>query len=273
MDTRHVFVAGLVVAAALSASPTVHAQPKGYYYDDSGCLRRHWVYVGNLPSRSTECDPRKRRTNVPPPLYLTVDQEAVERAITCDIAHATHRSKGHPGDLAKAEISGTLTYSLVSKSSAGVGLTFPAIPVFIGAFQPALEASRISEQTSVATTEFSINAVDAKCLKGASASNPSWLANLVQRQSIDGFKRKKMERKLDFVVTRQGKAGLKLNIVPIAIGPQFDNTQTNSQKLHLTINYEPKKEGKKDELDTRLFPKPERLLTASSHFARQRPLR
>jgi hypothetical protein len=50
-----------------------------------------------------------------------------------------------------------------------------------------------------------------------------------------------------FVVTKQASAGLKLNIVPVSIGPSVSEGSTNTQKLSLTFDFSPKKSAAPDQ--------------------------
>jgi hypothetical protein len=47
----------------------------------------------------------------------------------------------------------------------------------------------------------------------------------------------KVNEAVSFIVTRQASAGLKLNIIPIAIGPQLSNESGKTQKVCLLFDF------------------------------------
>lgn len=50
----------------------------------------------------------------------------------------------------------------------------------------------------------------------------------------------KVTKEVAFVVTRQNTAGLRLNIVPVSIGPQISGSSEKTQKVNLTLDWEAK---------------------------------
>lgn len=212
--------------------------PKGYFYDDAGCLRRTPASVlKNLPVMNCSRQPAKR-PDAPVPVYTTATPAQVIAALDCDFAAAAKATKGKRMDLSKAVVSGSVKFSLVTKTSAGGSLSVAAIPVFSAAsIAPSLEASRLSETTE--SNEFSITIDPAAVVACQNPSSNMWLTSRVVLDDAHsgGFRIEKFETKISFVVTRQQGAGFKLNIVPVSIGPQFSSSNVNTQSLSLLFDF------------------------------------
>jgi hypothetical protein len=144
----------------------------------------------------------------------------VIQAIRCDIAAAAKDTKGKAQDLSKVVITGKLTFSLVKKNSVGASLAVAAIPVFAGTIAPSLEASRLTENTESDEVDFTAHAGSLTPCEHSSSRN--WLTSkAILRDTLDGggLTINKVTTIVSFVVTYQKSAGLKLNIIPVTIGP------------------------------------------------------
>lgn len=235
MKVLYLVLIAATLGSAASAQPqrwTVANVPRGYVLGFDGCPHRTPQSVlHGLPLISCQSQPNKQPG--PPPSYVTATPAQVIAALDCDFATATRATKGKPSDLAKAVITGTLKFSLVTKSSAGFTLAVAAIPVFpIGT--PSLDASRLKDTTSSDSWTISVDP-----LAVSACANPSTNNWLTSRVLLNGgmVQVDKFETNISFLVTKQGGAGLKLNIVPVSVGPQFSATVENTQSLSLTVDY------------------------------------
>jgi hypothetical protein len=168
--------------------------------------------------------------------YILATPSQVTAALVCDIAAAAHK-KGEAVDISKATITADLTFSLVTKNSAGVSLAIAAIPVFTGASAaPSLSLSGMTGQTLVATSSI---IVDPAQLEICDHSSPNdWLTSeAVTRTLPRGVSVAQIAEAVQFIVTKQGSAGLKLNIIPISIGPQFSDETDKAQKICLLFDF------------------------------------
>jgi hypothetical protein len=52
-----------------------------------------------------------------------------------------------------------------------------------------------------------------------------------------------LKTEVSFIVTKVGSAGFKLNIVPIAIGPQLGANQSNTQKVLINFDWAEKQKS------------------------------
>jgi Methyltransferase domain len=111
------------------------------------------------------------------------------------------------------------------------------IPVFSATAAPSLEASRLTETTQ--SDEFTISFDPAAMSPCDNASANGWLTSRVVMDNVPngGLNIDKFETKISFVVTKQKSAGLKLNIVPISVGPQLSSGSTNTQSLSVTFDF------------------------------------
>jgi hypothetical protein len=228
-----------VVLVSTSAYAGGGTRPKGYVMGNDGCWHR-------TPAAVLRGDPQKPcagrnpagKTAEPPPVFTLATPHQVIAALECDFAAAAKATKGKPLDLSRAVISGSLTFSLVTKNSAGASLAVAAIPVLSGAsMAPSLEASRLTETTQSDVYEIE---VDAKALAACpTPSTNQWITSKVVLgdPSSGGISVKKFKTEVAFVVTRQKSAGLKLNIVPVAIGPQVGSGTVNTQKVSLNFDF------------------------------------
>jgi hypothetical protein len=186
--------------------------------------------------------PGRQQTPSAPVAYTITTPTQVTSAIVCDIASAAKETKGHDVDFSKAVISAEITFSEVTKNSAGASLTVAAIPVFSGASAaPSLDASRVTSETVQSTTSFT---VDPAQLVPCSYSSPNkWLTSQVVTGHINAVRVTKVSEAVQFVVTKKAGAGLKLNIVPVSIGPQFSTENNKAQKICLVFDFD-KQPGK-----------------------------
>jgi hypothetical protein len=224
------FVGGIAYSNAWSAPV-----PFGYVKGADGCLHRNPLSVlQGLPR--IPCTPQTIKG--PPPVFSTATPSQVIAALDCDLAAAAKATKGKAPDLSKATVTGSLTFSFVTKNSAGASLSVAAIPVFSSAsLTPSLDASRLTETTL--SDVYSLKVDTAALAPCASSSTNNWLTSRVVLNAGDHSATNvtKLQTDVAFVVTKQGSAGLKLNIVPIAIGPQVSSSNVNTQKLSLTIDF------------------------------------
>jgi hypothetical protein len=160
----------------------------------------------------------------------------VNAAIQCDIAAAAKQTKGKPVDFSTAVIKGALTFSEVKKSSAGVSLSVPAIPVFLNAsVAPSLSASSLTSTTRSTITNFGVAPAELSLCDYS--SNNQWLTSQAIMNPVKGQTISTVTEAVSFVVTRQGSAGLKLNIIPISIGPQFSGEEDNTHQICLLFDF------------------------------------
>jgi hypothetical protein len=246
-------IALVVVSIALSSSfsPT-HAQNwaaaqgrdcpiKGFYsIGFDGCYHRFpSAALQGCKERREECPGRQGRNqpSSPPPIaYTTATPSQVNAAIICDIAAAAYNTKGQDVDFSKAMIAADLTFSLVTKSSAGASLAVAAIPVFANtSVTPSLDASRITSETVEVTT--SIQIAPAQLQRCTYSSSDNWLMSRVITSVIKGETVRKIKAAITFVLTKEGSAGLKLNIVPISFGPQFSGQSEKTQKACMLFDF------------------------------------
>jgi hypothetical protein len=234
----------LIIAALLgefcSAADAQNFQfktcPASYYaLGFDGCLHRNPLSVleGCRP-RNNEC-PGEKQPSKPLP-YVTATPSQVSAALACDLAQAAAATKGQQLDFSKAVITGTLSFSLVTKNSAGASLAIAAIPVFTGAsVAPSLAASSITSNTVQVDNTFKVAPSELVTCDHHSSNN--WLLSEVITSPLKGFEITQVTEAVSFVVTRQGSAGLKLNIIPISVGPQFSNENDKSQKICLLFDF------------------------------------
>lgn len=174
--------------------------------------------------------------NIP---YVLATPSQVTAALVCDIAAAANK-KGQQVDLKKALISANLTFSLVHQTSAGASLTVGAIPVFTGAsFAPSLSLSSIKGVTTVGRTDINVDPMQLELCDHSSTNN--WLTSEVVTQSLpNGVSVAEITESIQYILNRQGSAGLKLNIVPIAIGPQVSDHFDKAQQICLLFDFSKK---------------------------------
>lgn len=242
---RYLFL--LLTAAIAATSSMASAQrggiPKGYYCGPDHILHRTpRGYLDRLPQIHRSCDPKGRDAAVTKPSYSLATPAQVLAALDCDFSAAAQATKGKSLDISKAVITGNIKFSLVTKDSKGFNLSVAAIPVFAGgSIAPSLEASNLSETTL--SDEYTISVDPAVLTTCASPSTNKWLTSKVIMDTAGPTKIDKLETKVSFVVTKQAGAGLKLNIVPISIGPQFSSNSVNTQSLLLAFDFRKKAEA------------------------------
>ena len=215
--------------------------PKSNYtVGPDGCLHRFpWAVLKGCRERRGECGLGEVLSSKPP-AYTLATPIQVANAIVCDIAAAVKATKGKERevDFSKAAIRGELTFSEVTKTSAGASLKVPAIPVFSGASAtPSLDASRVSSQMLSGVTLFKVD--PAQLTPCTSSSRNQWLTS----QAVIGllpehFDVIKFTVAVQFVLTKQASAGLNLNIIPVSIGPQFSSGSDRTQKICLLFNFD-----------------------------------
>ena len=234
-------VSASIFTAAANAQPWTSANvPTGYKLWSDGCPHRTTAAVlQGKPHIS--CTPQQAVQPGPPPAYVTATPNQVLAALECDFASATKATAGKPSDLAKAAITGSIKFSLVTKNSKGVSLAIAAIPVFTGAsVTPSLDASRLTNTTASDTWTISVDTQAVSACANPSKNN--WLTSRVLLNS--GLVRvDKFETQISFVVTKQTGAGIKLNIVPVSIGPQVSENVENTHSLSLAIDFTKKKDA------------------------------
>jgi len=214
------------------------------YAQDKNCPIKNNYSVGldgcyhrNLPAVLNGCLARRNdcghaaspgaasAANLP---YTLATPSQVTAALVCDIAAAAHK-KGQAVDISKALITASLTFSLTNKASTGASLTVGAIPVFTGAtIAPSLSLTSIKGETTTATTSI---VVDPTALQTCAYSSPNdWLTSEAVTKSVPvGVTVAQITESIQYIVTTQGSAGLKLAIVPISIGPQMSNETPGSK--------------------------------------------
>jgi hypothetical protein len=242
-----------------SFSPIANAQNRvcprsDYSFGIDGCLHRHLdaVLRGCREQRQIcRGQPQPAR----PPVYTLTTPSQVTAAIVCDIAAAAKDTKGKRVDFSKAVISADITFSEVTKDSAGLSLAVAAIPVFSGASAaPSLDASRITSASASATTSITVD--PARLVPCLHSSPNKWITSQVVTDPLQApVVVKKVTEAVQFVVTKKGGAGLKLNIIPISIGPQFSIQNDKTQRLCLLFNFDPKKESDANKMAAQEQPK------------------
>jgi hypothetical protein len=217
------------------------AIPKGYFRDGNGCLHRtpKSVLEGKPQIQNCIGSPAGSTPAPQKPIYTLATPAQVIAALDCDFSAAAQATKGKPMDISKAVVTGSIKFSLVTKDSKGISLSVAAIPVFTGAsIAPSLDASNLTETTL--SDEYTISVDPAALTQCANPSTNRWLTSKVIIDTAGPTKVDKLETKVSFVVTKQAGAGLKLNIVPVSIGPQFSNNNINSQALSLVFDFKKK---------------------------------
>lgn len=231
---------GLVMASNVALSRS--KAPNGYFWGDDDCLHRTPAGVmQGLPAKRTVCEKRpgdgeKKK----PPVFVIATPSQVIAALECDFSAAAKATKGRLLDLSRAVISGKLTFSLVRKDSAGISLTVQAIPVFsAGTAAPSLEASRLTDTTASTQYHFTVDPAALAACVDPSSSN--WLTSTMMSDVLKGggITITQHNTELQFVLTKKNTAGLKLNIIPVSIGPQIEGQTINTQKLELTFSWKP----------------------------------
>jgi hypothetical protein len=245
MRTLRLLSFAITAAFIAGVSPMANAQNKtcprsDYSVGFDGCLHRFPGAVLKGCKEQREVCPGHQETPSTPAVYTITTPSQVTAAIVCDIAAAASDTKGKDVDFSRAVISADITFSEVTKSSVGASLAVAAIPVFSGASAtPSLDASRITSETLQGTTSITI---DPAQLAPCTHSSPNkWLTSEVVTASLPkGVAVTKVTEAVQFVVTKQAGAGLKLNIVPISIGPQFSRENDRTQKICLLFNFDKK---------------------------------
>jgi hypothetical protein len=73
----------------------------------------------------------------------------------------------------------------------------------------------------------------------------NWLLSQVVTAPLNGWQTTQVTEAVTFVVTRQGGAGLNLNIIPVSIGPQFSGETDKTHKICILFDFtNPKNPGK-----------------------------
>lgn len=237
-------LSGCVVVSNVALSRS--RAPEGYFWGDDNCLHRFpQAVLQGLPAKRKVCEPppppREGKVQNPtPPVFVIATPSQVIAALECDFSAAARETKGRRLDLSRAVISGKLTFSLVRKDTKGISLTVQAIPVFAaGTAAPSLEASRLTDTTS--STQYQFNVDPAALIACADPSSNNWLTSTMMSDLLQGggITITQHNTELQFVLTRKNTAGLKLNIVPVSIGPQIEGQTVNTQKLELTFSWKP----------------------------------
>jgi hypothetical protein len=169
----------------------------------------------------------------------------VVASLQCDFAAAGKATKGKSIDISKAVIKADVTFAYVNKNSAGVSLQIPAIPVFTGiTVAPNLEASKTGESSQSDTWSFKVDPDALTSCPGTKAEN-NWLVTklLTTFPKKTDIELSSLKTEVSFIVTKVGSAGFKLNIVPIAIGPQLGANQSNTQKVLINFDWAEKQKS------------------------------
>jgi hypothetical protein len=204
-----------------------------------GCYHRYPAAVlSGCVARNSDCghtagSAATNATNLP---YTLATPSQVTAALVCDIAAAAHK-QGQAVDISKALITANLTFSLVNKTSKGASLAVGAIPVFTGAtVAPSLSLTSIKGETTTTTTTI---VVDPKALQTCAYSSPNdWLTSEAVTKSLPtGVTVAQITESIQYIVTTQGSAGLKLAIIPISIGPQLSDEIDKAQQICLLFDF------------------------------------
>jgi hypothetical protein len=227
-----------VFTCAATAQPAATVKiPVGYTRGFDGCPHRlPWAVLQGYPH--INCTPNQSGEGPPPPrpVFSIATPSQVVTALECDFSAAATATRGKGTDISKAIISGVLTFTFVTKNSVGASLTIPAIPVFSAAsVAPSLDASRLTN--TMQSDEYSIKVVPAELPACPNPSANGWLTSKVMIDTIGGMHVTKVKTDLSFVLTNQGSAGLKLNIIPVAIGPQISSSNEKTQKVSLIFDF------------------------------------
>jgi hypothetical protein len=168
--------------------------------------------------------------------YTLATPSQVTAALVCDIAAAAKKA-GQAVDIGKALISANLTFSLVNKASTGVALAVGAIPIFAGGnIAPSLNLSSIQGTTTVSTTSIVVDPTHLQVCDHASPND--WLTSEVVTKSLPvGVSVAQITESVQYIVTKENSAGLKLNIIPITIGPQMSNEVDKAQQICLLFDF------------------------------------
>ncbi len=228
----------LISSVSIGNAQNLTCPRSDYTVGPDGCLHRFpWAVLKGCREQRQEC-PGPGHTPSQPPVYTLTTPIQVANAIVCDIAAAGKATKGTSVDFSKATIRGEITFSEVTKTSAGASLKVAAIPVFSGASAtPSLDASRISSETLQGVTSFKVD--PSQLTPCTSSSRNQWLTSQAVTGSLPpAFEVTKFTVAVQFVLTKQASAGLNLNIIPVSIGPQFSSGNDKTQKLCLLFNFD-----------------------------------
>lgn len=203
-----------------------------------GCYHRNpQAVLAGCANKRNDCGhkPGREAQQASSPPYTLATPSQVTAALVCDIAAAV-RDK-HSSVLATALITADITFSVVNKTSKGVALTIGAIPVFTGAdIAPSLNLSGLTSVSQVGTTSIT---VDPAHLQPCDHKSPNkWLTSQVVTELLaEGVKLNQITEQVQFIVTNQSSAGLKLNIVPVAFGPQFSGETDKAQRICILFDF------------------------------------
>jgi hypothetical protein len=248
----------LAAAASIVLLPSASSAQQRGTPTDYFCGLDHVLHrtpkgvLEGLPQTHRPCN--DQQPVVTKPNYSLAAPAQVMAALDCDFSSAAQATKGKTNNISKAVITGTIRFSLVTKDSKGFNLSVAAIPVFVGgSLAPSLNASSLLQTTS--SDKYSISVDPGALTECKTPSTDKWLTSKVLfgegQIRVDQLK-----TTVEFVVTRQAGAGLKLNIVPVAIGPQFSKDRVNTQSLSLTFDFKKKTENQLAKAEPASVPAP-----------------
>jgi tetratricopeptide (TPR) repeat protein len=169
-------------------------------------------------------------------VYKLATPNQVLAALACDLAAAARSSRGKATELSKAVIDGALTFTLVGKDSLGATLAVGAIPVFSQAsVAPSLDAQRLTSTSESNVYTFTVDPAALQSCEYSSLNN--WLTSRAMIDQIGGIRVGNVKIDVSFVLTTKFDGGLKLNIIPVTIGPQASSSSEHTQKVSLTFDF------------------------------------
>ena len=239
------FVIAIAAVLAGSLISTANAQ--------EGCLNSQ--YTCRNPCNDVPNDPKLKcfhknvntlfcpekntvRCESPKPAEL-ISPKDVNTAVSCGIAAARERTKGHPVDLSKAtKITEDLTFTLVSNSGIGGKLAF-GIPVYAGvSVGPSLSDLNELSNTSQITNSFTISDLNhllPNCKN--KAANADWIDYVIVDPD-PGQTISRIAVGLEFYVSKTKDDSISINILSLKIGPEFTSETDKTQKVCLTFDFE-----------------------------------
>jgi hypothetical protein len=225
------FVRVAVLAALMSAMtgvvPAV-AQgftPYGYERDDKGCLKMaRWYSINNdavEKDRTGECPENTT------PKFELASRVQVRTVVQCSIISAIQKSDASL-NLSKSTITGSLTYSEVTKDSNGFKIP-ASIPVFANIL---VDLSDLKEVTTSTESEFKIEP-GAKLPTCESGTESAPFVNALFKEI--GPPGIFVKETLTFNLVATSRAGASINLVPVGLILESGTSKAKTHKLVITI--------------------------------------
>src|SRR5216683_1614601 len=111
-------ILGTVLLLASNTSSKSAPPPEGYTVGFDGCLHRlPWAVLQGYLKKSCDDPKQPDKSKLPPLVFSTATPNQVLASLECDFAAAAKSTKGKKMDFTRALITGSLSFSLVTKNS------------------------------------------------------------------------------------------------------------------------------------------------------------